>query len=199
MCYTACLSPYSIMPPCNSSLRGTASYTYMTSHEDQERNTRMTDAHNDYNKGLNRHSFFKIHNHTLSEDLVQDTFIKTWQYLVRGGKIEMMKAFLYHILNNLIIDEYRKQKTVSLDMMLENGFEPTNTDTDRVMNIFDGKTALLLIKHLPLKYQKVIRMRFAQDLTLHEMSLLTGQSKNTLAVQIHRALAKLRLLYGGTK
>ncbi len=159
----------------------------------------MTAAHHDFSTGLNKHSFFKIHNRILSEDLVQDTFIKTWQYLVKGGKIDMMKAFLYHILNNLIIDEYRKQKTVSLDMMLENGFEPTNTDTERTMNVLDGKTALLLIKHLPLKYQKVMRMRFAQDLSLHEMSLLTGQSKNTLAVQIHRGLAKLRLLYSGTK
>ena len=65
-------------------------------------------AHNDYEKGLNARAFFKLSNHETGEDLVQHTFMKTWIYLVKGGKIEIMKAFLYHILNNLIVDEYRK-------------------------------------------------------------------------------------------
>lgn len=32
-----------------------------------------------------------------------------------------MKAFPYHVLNNLIVDEYRKRKTASLDDLLEKG------------------------------------------------------------------------------
>jgi DNA-directed RNA polymerase specialized sigma24 family protein len=44
-------------------------------------------------------------------------------------------------------------------------------------------------------YQKVMRMRYMQDLSLAEMSLVTGQSRNTIAVQLHRGLAKLKLLY----
>lgn len=40
-------------------------------------------------------------------------------------------------------------------------------------------------------------MRFVQDLSLTEISLITGQSKNTVAVQVHRGLKKLRTLYDG--
>ena len=40
-----------------------------------------------------------------------------------------------------------------------------------------------------------MKMRYIQDLSLKEMSLLTGQSRATLAVQTHRGLAKLKLLY----
>lgn len=155
----------------------------------------MTTAHNDFSKGLNSHAFFKVHDHVLGEDLVQDTFMKTWRYLVRGGEIDVMKAFLYHILNNLIIDEYRKHKTTSLDVLIEKGFEPVSNDSERIFNMLDGKAALLLIQRLPVAYQKVMRMRFVQDLSLQEMSLITGQTKNTIAVQVHRGLAKLRLLY----
>lgn len=155
----------------------------------------MTTAHNDFSKGLNSHAFFKVHDHVLGEDLVQDTFMKTWRYLVRGGEIDVMKAFLYHILNNLIIDEYRKHKTTSLDVLIEKGFEPVSNDSERVFNMLDGKAALLLIQRLPVAYQKVMRMRFVQDLSLQEMSLITGQTKNTIAVQVHRGLAKLRILY----
>lgn len=170
----------------------------MTSKQEIKRQKVLTLAHHDYEKGLNSHAFFKIHDHTIGEDLVQDTFLKTWKYLVKGGKIDTMKAFLYHILNNLIIDEYRKHKTTSLDILIEKGFEPSANDSEHIFNMLDGKTATLLIQRLPVTYQKVMRMRFVQGLSLQEMSLITGQTKNTIAVQIHRGLAKLRLLYNPT-
>lgn len=155
----------------------------------------LTTAHFDYEKGLNAHAFFKVHDHAVGEDLVQDTFMKTWGYLVKGGKIDTMKAFLYHILNNLIIDEYRKRKTSSLDAMLETGFEPSDGESGRLFNFLDGEKAISLIKNLPIKYQKIMRMKFVQDLTLMEMSKISGQTKNAMAVQVHRGLIKLKALY----
>ena len=155
----------------------------------------LSTAYVDYAKDLNKHSFFKVHDLALSEDLVQDTFSKTWAYLVKGGEIDLMRAFLYHTLNCLIIDEYRKKKPASLDALVEQGFEPGMLDTEEMINKLDGKTAFLLIQQLPEKYQKIIKMRFAQSLTLAEMALITGQSKNAMAVQVHRGLEKLKVLY----
>ena len=40
-----------------------------------------------------------------------------------------------------------------------------------------------------------MRMKYVQDLSLEEMSQATGQTKNSLAVNIHRGLKKLKLLY----
>lgn len=156
----------------------------------------LTAAHLAYAKGMTIHAFSKLQNYATGEDVVQDTFMKTWMYLVKGGKIDVMKAFLYHVLNNFIVDEYRKRKAVSLDVLVEKGFEPHEKDhSERLMNMLDGKAALLFIFRLPERYQKVMRMRYVQDLSLGEMSLITGQSKNALAVQLHRGLAKLRSLY----
>ncbi len=168
----------------------------MTPKQNKQRQGELTVAHHDYNKGLNSYAFLKTHDHDIGEGLVQDTFLKTWSYLVRGGKIDVMKAFLYHVLNNLIVDEYRKHKTASLDVLLEKGFEPTGDDnSERLLNALDGKAALLLIQRLPETYKKVMRMRYIQDLSIKEMSLITGQSKNAIAVQLHRGLEKLKLLY----
>lgn len=167
----------------------------MTPKQEIQRKLVLTSAHRDYGKGLGAHAFFKTHNRATSEDLVQDTFMKTWKYLVKGGKIDIMKAFLYHILNNLIVDEYRKRKTYSLDVLLEKGYEPGIDPAERLFNVLDGKAALLLIQRLPERYQKVLRMRYVQDLSLSEIALLTGQSKNTIAVQVHRGLEKLKSLY----
>jgi RNA polymerase sigma-70 factor, ECF subfamily len=164
-------------------------------NKDEQMSKKMSDACTDYSKDLNKHSFFKVNNLALSQDLVQDTFAKTWSYLVKGGEIDLMRAFLYHTLNCLIIDEYRKRKGVSLESLVEKGFEPGVLDTEEMINKLDGKTAFLLIGQLPDKYQKIIRMRFAQNLTLAEMALITGQSKNAMAVQVHRGLEKLKVLY----
>ena len=157
----------------------------------------MTVAHHDFQKGLNARAFFKTSDHALGEDLVQNTFLKTWAYLVKGGKIITMKAFLYHILNNLIVDEYRKNKPTSLDTLLENGFEPATVagDPSRILDILDGKAAALLIQRLPEKYRQIMKMRYMQVLSVKEISLITGQSRNTVAVQAHRGLEKLKLLY----
>lgn len=157
----------------------------------------LTAAHLDYGKKLNVHAFFKLNDRALGEDLVQDTFMKTWVYLVRGGKIDIMRAFLYHILNDLIIDEYRKHKThSSLNVLMEKGFEPTNAGSpERFFNFLDGKASILLIRRLPETYRKVMYMRYVQELSIKEMATLTGQSKNAITVRAHRGLQKLKELY----
>ena len=167
----------------------------MTPKQNIRRQAILASAHKDFEKGLNLHAFFKVHDNAIGQDLVQDTFMKTWAYLVKGGKIDMMKAFLYHVLNNLIIDEYRKHKAISLDALLEEGFEPSTGQSSRLFNVLDAKAAVLLIDSLPVAYQNVMRMRYIQDLSLKEMSSITGQTKNTIAVQIHRGLDKLKVLY----
>ena len=167
----------------------------MTLKQETKEQSELGAAHHDFQNDLNAYAFFKVHDRIISEGLVQDTFVKTWKYIVKGGKIVVMKAFLYHILNNLIVDEYRKKKTVSLDGLMEKGFEPGNEDGDRQINMLDGKSAQLLIKFLPVNYQQVMRMRYIQDLSLSEIALLTGQTKNTTAVKLHRGLEKLKALW----
>jgi len=167
----------------------------MTSEQEALQQRLFTAAYNEHKKGLNRHSLFKVNNVALSENLVQDTFLKTWKFMVKGGQVDVMKAFLYHVLNGLIIDEYRKHKVVSLDSLVEKGFEPKEDDSERIFNILDSKRAVLMIALLPKKYQQLMRMKYVENLTLAEMSKATGQSKNTAAVQISRGLVMLKKIY----
>lgn len=157
-------------------------------------NADITEAHTLHQSGMNKHAVYKTHDVDLSEDLVQVTFLKTLLYLRRGGKIHLMRAFLNHILNDLITDEYRKRKPVSLDALLEKGLEVGVDDTERLINTFDGKKVVGLIDQLPVKYRVIMSMRYIQNLTFKQMSLLTGKTPNTLAVQSHRGLTKLRAI-----
>lgn len=154
----------------------------------------LTDAHDSFEKGLSKYVYSKTHSILATADLVQDTFMKTWSYLIKGGKIVVMKAFLYHAMNDLIVDEYRKRKNVSLDVLIEKGFEPSVNDIDKLFDSIDGKQVMKIINKLPQKYRSVMNMKYVKNLSLTEMSLITGQSKNTIAVQAHRGLEKLKSL-----
>jgi len=158
----------------------------------------MALAHDEYRTILLRRALYKTNDPEVSKDLVQTTFLKTLMYLKKGGKIDAMRSFLNHVLNALIIDEYRKHKIMSLDSLLEKGFEVGSDEYERTMNILDGKEMALLIPQLPKKYELVIRLRYMKGLSLNEIALITSQSANTVAVQVHRGLVKLKKLYAGS-
>lgn len=157
--------------------------------------TAMTVAYSSYEKALSKRALYKTNNIQTGQDLVQATFLKTLIYLQKGGKIDTMRSFLNHVLNDLIIDEYRKNKTVSLDVLQDKGFEISVDDYARHINTLDGKDIVSLIPLLPVKYISIIQMRYLKDLSLKEISLITGQTPNTVAVQVHRGLERLKVLY----
>jgi len=167
----------------------------LTEEEKKQLQQVLVDAHNDFEQGLLRHANFRLNDSGRCDDLVQDTFLKTWVYLVKAGKITSMKPFLYHVLNCLIIDEYRRKKSVSLDVLLESGFEPDSDDYDRIINMIDGQAAASLLMTLPIAYQKIMSLRYIDDLSLSEIAHETGLTNNLVAVKTHRGMEKLRLLY----
>ncbi len=76
-----------------------------------------------YADGIFRYCFFRVFNRERAKDLVQDTFMRAWEYAAKGNKIENLKAFLYKIAHNVVIDESRKVKEYSLDALLSEGFD----------------------------------------------------------------------------
>lgn len=158
----------------------------------------LAGAHEEYRKQLKRYSLSKVSNPQLAEDLVQDTFLRAWNYLLKGGKVDTMKSFLYQILHRLIIDEYRRgKKTSSLDDLVEKGFEPSREtgEFEHISDVIDSKAMVLLIHKLPDRYRTVLTMRYVEDLSIEEMAARVGQSRNTVAVQIHRGLVKLKEVF----
>ncbi len=157
----------------------------------------ITSAHSDHQSKLLRKALYRTSSRNTSQDLVQTTFLKTLLYLQKGGKIDIMYAFLNHILNDLIVDEYRsrKKKIMSLDALLEKGFEPGSSSFERDINFLDGKGVVLLVPLLSRKYELVIHQRYLKGMSIKEIAQITDQSENTVAVQVHRGMKKLRKLY----
>lgn len=156
-------------------------------------------AFEEYNDALFRHALLRISNREKAIDLVHDTFTKVWSYIRDGYEIDSFRPFLYKVLNNLIIDEYRKRKETSLDALLEKegvdegSFdELSESSVEMLAATIDGRKAFALLDELPDQYREVILYRFVDQLGPREISELIEESENVISVRIHRGLKILR-------
>ncbi len=171
------------------------------SHED-----RFLRAFEEYSDALFRHALLRVSDRERALDLVQDTFTKVWLYVKGGQEIEQFRPFLYKVLNNLIIDTYRKQREQSLDALLaqegvsESHFDDLVEDsTEALAATLDGRRAVELLTKLPDVYREVLVLRFIDGLGPKEISVLVEETENVVSVRIHRGLKLLRDLLEQTE
>ncbi len=139
-----------------------------------------------------RHCAFRLSNRERALDLMQETFTKAWDYIQQGKDIENPKALIYRIANNLIIDEYRKKKSVSLDDLQEDGFDVASHDEVSIIEHSEIEQVRKAIDAISPKYRQVVVMRFVDGLSPKEIGILTKQSENAVSVQLNRAIKMLK-------
>jgi len=160
---------------------------------------RFLKAFEEYGDALFRHAFLRISDRERAIDLVHDTYTKVWSYVRNGHEVETFRPFLYKVLNNLIIDEYRKTKETSLDALFEkDGVDEgsfadlTSNNVESLAATLDGKQAFAVLDELPDTYREVIILRFVDELGPKEISNLIEESENVVSVRLHRGLRLLR-------
>ncbi len=165
----------------------------------EDREERFLKAFDEYHDALFRHASYRLSDRERAIEVVHDTFTKVWSYLRSGYEIDSYKSFLYKVLNNLVIDEYRRRKEQSLDALLEQEgvSEGSFADLqegglDELTFTLDAERALDLLPDLPVAYREVIVMRFIDGLGPKEISELIEESENVVSVRIHRALRLLK-------
>lgn len=141
---------------------------------------------------LFRHCYFRVSDRERAKDIVQDAFVKTWRYLADGKSVRNLKAFLYRVVDNEIIDYARKRKEQSLDKLIEEGLDVGLLDAAMRIERLDAKRALAYLNHLDERSRQVVVMRFIDDLGPKEIAEVTGESENIISVRIYRSLAKLK-------
>lgn len=162
---------------------------------------RFLEAFEEYGDALFRHAFIRISDRERAIDLVHDTYTKAWTYLRAGHEVESFRPFLYKVLNNLIVDEYRKRRESSLDALLaaegvsEGSFDELVEDnTESLAATLDGQRAFELLERLPDEYREVVTLRFVDGLGPKEIAELIEETENVVSVRLHRALRSLRSL-----
>ncbi|MEX0935160.1 MAG: RNA polymerase sigma factor [Candidatus Paceibacterota bacterium] len=149
---------------------------------------------------LFRHCIIRVSDREVALDLVQDTFTKTWEYIMKGNDVDNFRAFFYRVLNNLIIDHYRKKKDYSLEGLLGDETPPEVFDDLQSMEsetwaeIIDGEKVLAKVEELPEIYRQAVTMRYVDGFAPQEIAKMIDESENVVSVRIYRGMKKLKEL-----
>jgi RNA polymerase sigma-70 factor (ECF subfamily) len=143
-----------------------------------------------------------VSNRERALELTQDVFMKAWDSVSKGADIKNWKAFLFRILKNLIIDEYRKNKDSSLDMILEQDgvneghFAELHTDASETIYRLDTQADIKelydALNTLSDTYKELIVLRHINELSVTEISNILDKPPNNISVGINRAMHALK-------
>lgn len=151
------------------------------------------EAYDLYADAIFRHCSYRLLDRERGSDLMQDTFMRAWEYLAKGQKVDNMRAFLYRVANNLIVDYVRKKKEMSLEKMMEDdGFEPGKDSTPDLHRKLEKDRIIGALAHLEETYREVLVLRYIDELPPADIAELLGVSANVVSVRIHRGLKQLR-------
>ena len=133
-----------------------------------------------------------------AEDLTIEAFAKAFKNLHRFKKDYTFSTWLFRIATNNSIDFIRKKKleTMSLDTSYqdEGGENITIDIEDKGLNpqeeaIKSQKKEIIqiFVTRLPAKYQRLVRLRYFNELSYEEIAEELGAPLGTVKAQLHRA------------
>ncbi len=160
----------------------------------------FSDIYNKESDTLFRFCLLRVSDRERALDITQEAFTRLWSSLASGKEVENPRALVFAIAKNLIIDWYRKAKSVSLDGLSDEDDRPFDVPDDRQVRDMeissDARRALELIGALEAQYREVVYLRFISDLEPREIAEALGLNANTVSVRLSRGMDALRVLMG---
>ncbi|MBI3573027.1 MAG: sigma-70 family RNA polymerase sigma factor [Candidatus Kerfeldbacteria bacterium] len=145
-----------------------------------------------WSEAIFRHCYYRLGDREQALDLTQEAFTRTWAYMTEKGGVKNVRAFLYRVANNLIIDHRRKSPIASLDEMSERGHETVDPKAFISAEAIDAKNSMALLQQLNPAEQDLIIMRYIDGLKPREMARFLGLSVNVVSVRLHRATKRFQ-------
>lgn len=162
-------------------------------HSISEKKTEeFIEAYDRFVDAIFRHIYFRLFNRDVAKDLMQETFTRTWEYVSKGKEVNNLKSFLYKVANNLIIDEYRKRRELSLDSLQLKGFDVANHEQETIVRDVENSNVLQAVSKLSPEHRQVITLRYVDDLSIKEIAEIIGESENVVSVRLNRGLKEAK-------
>ncbi|MBU1179450.1 sigma-70 family RNA polymerase sigma factor [Patescibacteria group bacterium] len=141
-----------------------------------------------------RHLYFRVYDYERAKELTQESFTRAWTYVRKGRKIDNLKALVYRIATNIAIDESRRKKAISLDGLIESGFEISIAQDNNIIMKVEAKELVRKMKKLKESERNLILMRYINQMGPKEISQVLEKSENWVSVNLNRAIRKIKLL-----
>mgnify|MGYP001766034284 CR=1 FL=1 len=154
----------------------------------------------EYSDAIFRHLYYRLGERERAKELTQEVFMRTWQHVAAGKKLDYPKAFLYTVANRLFINEIRTDRAHrSLESLTETSdFDVVEAGVGPVGQA-EEKELLDKLGQLSPEDRDVLIFRYIDGLAVQEIAELRSERPNTISMRIARALDRLREIYGSTK
>jgi RNA polymerase sigma-70 factor (ECF subfamily) len=129
----------------------------------------------------------RVQEHSVAEDLTAGTFQRALETLRhRQFRNDAFGGWLYRVAANAVVDHVRHgSRLTHLD-------GTDGSSGDAFAAALDADELRVALESLAPAHRAVIALRFYDDLSADEASVVLGCSRATFAVRLHRAIAALR-------
>lgn len=154
-----------------------------------------------YDKNIDdiyRFIYFKVGRRDDANDLSSLVFLKTWEYLQKNGLKDSvtLRALVYKIARNVVIDHYRNSRPDDLSLDDENNkidvVDENYNLEEEVSDRDDYEKMLHKMMELKNEYREILIMRFVNELSLSEIANISGKKSVNVRVLLHRAIKALK-------
>lgn len=144
-----------------------------------------------YLDGIYRYVYFRVGKREVAEDISATVFAKAWEKLSSYTRVDgSLKAWLYTIAHNQVIDYYRaKKEQLGIPEHIEDGKESIESSVEKKVQV---EQILEEVRKLPEEQQQVILLRFVEDMSHKQISYVLGKREDAVRAQLSRALKALR-------
>lgn len=147
----------------------------------------------DYRRPLYNHIRNIVLNHDDADDVLQNTFIKVFQYLKDFKGESKLFSWMYRIATNeaiTFINQKAKRNGTTSEAM-----QSKIVDNLKADEYFDGSEIQIKLQKaivlLPEKQQLVFKMKYYEELKYEDMSEILGTSVGALKASYHHAVKKI--------
>ncbi len=146
-----------------------------------------------YHRRLHAYALTLVDDHSLAQDIVQNVFLKTWQYRKKLNHEYTIQSFLYKSVYNEFVNTYKKDKAMMLLQMKY--YEALHQEIEKIDEKSLEELIQLVTKEvekLPPKCKQIFSLSKKEGLTNMEISEYLNISIKTVEAHITKAFTILK-------
>lgn len=141
----------------------------------------------DLHQELQKFIFSKVKNKEVSEDILQDVFLKIQMNVHILKDSSKLTSWVYQITRNTILDHFRKNKTISPLENIDIVEADADLDFSRLSDCINSK-----INNLPNTYKEALLLTILRDFSQIELAEYLGISYSGAKSRVQRGKEKVK-------